>query len=93
MIVLVHQTEGHAAGRDHWPPFPRFTRETRAECNQMFDLGLVGYLEVEVNPWSIITDLLVDVRITVLGLKAPKLWVSGPWIAKLPAQCPRPELR
>jgi hypothetical protein len=71
----------------------RLTGQTRAQRDQAFDLGLIGDLEVEMNPRSMIAALLVYVSITIWWFEAPKFWMLGPLIAQLPTQRRRPEVR
>lgn len=80
-VAAAYQTERQATGGDHRPPFLRLTGQTRAQRDQAFDLGLIGYLEVEMNPRSMIADLLVYVSITIWRLEASKFWMLGPRIA------------
>jgi hypothetical protein len=80
-VAAAYQTERQATGGDHRPPFLRLAGQTRAQRDHAFHLGLIGYLEVEMNPRSVIADLLVYVSITIWRLEASKFWMLGPRIA------------
>jgi hypothetical protein len=87
MVLAAYQAERQATWRDHRPPLLWLGNKPGTEPDKALNLSLIGDLDVEVDARPMIAHLLMDVGITITGLKATELWMSRPGIPKLPPKC------
>ena len=86
------QAERHSAERGHDLQVGALASRSGAEPAQALRPGdQVGHFGVEVDPRSMITDLLVDVRVALGCHEAAELRVGRKRLTKRPAQGPAPE--
>ena len=93
MLVASYQAERQPTWGDHRTPSLCLTDQPGTKPGEPLQLGLGADLEIEVNPRSMVTDLLMDVRIARGRFEAPEFRIAGPRISQRPAKRRRPEVR
>jgi len=91
VLLSLDETERQSTRRPHRAPAAGGSGDDGSSLNKPIGQATVGSLKIEMDARAVVSDLLVNVGVTLGWGEAAELGVTGPFLAERPAQRGGPE--